>query len=42
VNPVTGEPESLIDEDEVIDLLITQKTLQIQSNGKNEEEEKNP
>ena len=23
VNPVTGVPESLIDEDEVIDLLIT-------------------
>jgi hypothetical protein len=26
VNPITGVPESLIDEDEVIDLLIVLKT----------------
>ena len=39
VNPITGVPESLIDEDEVIDYLIQQKTNQVKNNG---EEEKQP
>ena len=39
VNPITGVPESLIDEDEVIEYLILQKTVQVKNNG---EEEKQP
>ena len=39
MNPVTGVPESLIDEDEVIDLLIAQKTHQVKTNVQNPAEE---
>jgi hypothetical protein len=40
---MTGVPESLIDEDEVIDLLIAQKAHQVKTNVQNPaEEEKMP
>ncbi len=38
INPATGAPESIIDEDEIIDILIQQKSLQSKNPHSNEEE----
>jgi hypothetical protein len=33
INPATGEPETFIDEDEIIDILIQLKTSQVEKLG---------